>query len=85
MVLGTKVLIFCKLSDNNILKSSGENRKDKGIPFPNLGANILLGATIIGANNLFLILLLTGCVMVTQNAVKSEGLRKKNDKYWQKL
>ena len=27
--------------------------KDKGIPFPNLGANILLEAPTLGANNLF--------------------------------
>ena len=30
-----------------------ENMKDKGIPFPNLGANILLEAPTLGANNLF--------------------------------
>ena len=28
--------------------------KDKGIPFPNLVANILLKAPTLGANNLFL-------------------------------
>ena len=30
-----------------------ENMKDKGIAFPNLGANILLEAPTLGANNLF--------------------------------
>ena len=30
-----------------------ENMTDKGIPFPNLGANILLEAPTLGANNLF--------------------------------
>ena len=34
-----------------------ENMKDKGNPFPNLGANILLEAPTLGANNLFLIFL----------------------------
>ena len=31
-----------------------ENMKDKEIPFPNLGANILLEATTLGVYNLFL-------------------------------
>ena len=30
-----------------------ENMKYKGVPFPNLGANILLEAPTLGANNLF--------------------------------
>ena len=39
-VLGTKVLICWKPIANKILESPQENRKDKEIPFPNLGANI---------------------------------------------
>ena len=35
-----------------------ENMKDKGIPFPNLGANILLEAPTIGANNPFLLFII---------------------------
>ena len=53
--------------------------KDKGIPFPNLGVNILLEAPTLGTNNLFLrffwplqISLL--CIMGRLEGLQGEGL-----------